>query len=29
VRPFWTGSTWKWELGPAARAASGTGLFRH
>jgi hypothetical protein len=28
--PFWTGSTWEWELGPAARAASGTGvLFRH
>jgi hypothetical protein len=28
--PFWTGSTWEWELGPAARAGSGTGvLFRH
>lgn len=28
--PFWNGSTWEWELGPAARAASGTGvLFRH
>jgi uncharacterized protein YndB with AHSA1/START domain len=25
--PFWTGSTWEWELGPTA---SGTGvLFRH
>jgi uncharacterized protein YndB with AHSA1/START domain len=28
--PFWEGSTWEWELGPAARAGSGTGvLFRH
>jgi uncharacterized protein YndB with AHSA1/START domain len=28
--PFWTGSTWEWELGPAARAESGTSvLFRH
>jgi hypothetical protein len=28
--PFWQGSTWEWELGPATRAASGTGvLFRH
>ena len=28
--PFWEGSTWEWELGPAARAESGTGvLFRH
>jgi hypothetical protein len=28
--PFWDGSTWEWELGPAARAESGTGvLFRH
>ena len=28
--PFWEGSTWEWELGPAARAATGTGvLFRH
>ncbi len=27
--PFWEGSTWEWELGPATRAASGTGvLFR-
>ena len=23
--PFWEGSTWEWELGPATRAASGTG----
>jgi hypothetical protein len=28
--PFWEGSTWEWELGPAARAETGTGvLFRH
>jgi hypothetical protein len=28
--PFWAGSTFEWELGPAARAESGTGiLFRH
>lgn len=28
--PFWEGSTWEWELGDAARAATGTGvLFRH
>ena len=28
--PFWEGSTWEWELGPATRAASGTSvLFRH
>jgi hypothetical protein len=28
--PFWEGSTWEWELGPATRAAAGTGvLFRH
>jgi hypothetical protein len=28
--PFWEGSTWEWELGPAARAEGGTGvLFRH
>ena len=28
--PYWEGSTWEWELGPAARAESGTGvLFRH
>ena len=28
--PFWEGSTWEWELGPAARAESGTSvLFRH
>ncbi len=28
--PFWEGSTWEWELGPASRAESGTGiLFRH
>ena len=28
--PFWAGSTWEWELGAAARAATGTGvLFRH
>src|SRR3954452_17434254 len=27
--PFWEGSTWEWELGPAGRAASGTSvLFR-
>src|SRR3954466_9474799 len=28
--PFWDGSTWEWELGPATRAESGTSvLFRH
>jgi uncharacterized protein YndB with AHSA1/START domain len=28
--PFWEGSTWEWELGEAARAATGTSvLFRH
>ncbi len=28
--PFWEGSTWEWELGPAARSETGTGvLFRH
>lgn len=28
--PSWLGSTWEWELGPAAWADSGTGvLFRH
>jgi uncharacterized protein YndB with AHSA1/START domain len=28
--PFWEGSTWEWELGPAVRADSGTSvLFRH
>ena len=28
--PFWEDSTWEWELGDAARAATGTGvLFRH
>jgi hypothetical protein len=28
--PFWEGSSWEWELGPAARAETGTGvLFRH
>ena len=28
--PFWEGSTFEWELGPAARAETGTGiLFRH
>ena len=28
--PFWVGSTFEWELGPATRAESGTGvLFRH
>ncbi len=28
--PFWEGSTWEWQLGPAARAGSGTGVvFRH
>jgi hypothetical protein len=28
--PFWTGSTWEWELGEPARAETGTGvLFRH
>ncbi|MGH7685764.1 MAG: hypothetical protein ACREN2_02960 [Candidatus Dormibacteria bacterium] len=27
--PFWEGSTWEWELGPASRAKSGTSvLFR-
>src|SRR5215510_2002695 len=28
--PFWEGSTWEWELGPATRADTGTSvLFRH
>jgi hypothetical protein len=28
--PFWAGSTWEWELGPATRTGSGTSvLFRH
>ena len=28
--PFWTGSTWEWELRAPARAQTGTGvLFRH
>jgi hypothetical protein len=28
--PFWNGSVFEWELGPAARAQSGTNvLFRH
>jgi uncharacterized protein YndB with AHSA1/START domain len=28
--PFWEGSTWEWELSPAARVENGTGvLFRH
>jgi hypothetical protein len=28
--PFWEGSTWEWDIGPAARAAAGTGVvFRH
>jgi len=28
--PFWEGSTWEWELGPATRAERGTSvLFRH
>jgi uncharacterized protein YndB with AHSA1/START domain len=28
--PFWTGSTWEWELGEAARTKTGTSvLFRH
>jgi hypothetical protein len=28
--PFWEDSTFEWELGPATRAESGTGvLFRH
>ena len=28
--PFWEGSTWEWELGPATRAETGTCvLFRH
>ena len=28
--PFWAGSTWEWDLGPATRAEGGTGiLFRH
>ncbi|MGB9378537.1 MAG: hypothetical protein WCB04_13600 [Mycobacteriales bacterium] len=28
--PFWEGSTWEWEIGPAARMESGTGvIFRH
>src|SRR3954452_24619802 len=28
--PFWQGSTWEWELGPATRAETCTSvLFRH
>jgi len=28
--PYWEGSTWEWELGPASRAQGGTAvLFRH
>ena len=28
--PFWEDSAWEWELGPAARAETGTSvLFRH
>lgn len=28
--PFWAGSSWEWELAPAARAEQGTSvLFRH
>ena len=28
--PFWDGSTWEWELGPALRSESGTSvIFRH
>ena len=28
--PYWTGSTWEWELGAPARSETGTGvLFRH
>jgi hypothetical protein len=28
--PYWEGSTWEWELGPATRAETGTSvLFRH
>jgi uncharacterized protein YndB with AHSA1/START domain len=28
--PYWDGSTWEWELGPATRTEGGTGvLFRH
>jgi hypothetical protein len=28
--PYWESSAWEWELGPAARAETGTGvLFRH
>ncbi|MFL6161079.1 MAG: hypothetical protein ACJ74U_02505 [Jatrophihabitantaceae bacterium] len=28
--PYWQGSTWEWELGPANRAETGTAvLFRH
>jgi hypothetical protein len=28
--PFWQGSTWEWELGPAQRAETGTAVvFRH
>src|SRR6058998_2878469 len=28
--PYWEGSTWEWELGPASRAEAGTSvLFRH
>src|SRR3954452_2329356 len=24
--PYWEGSTWEWEIGPAARTESGTGV---
>jgi hypothetical protein len=28
--PYWTGSTWEWEIGKPARSESGSGvLFRH
>ncbi|MEP7055482.1 MAG: hypothetical protein ABI912_09570 [Actinomycetota bacterium] len=28
--PFWVGSTWEWEMGPAQRAQTGTSVvFRH
>jgi hypothetical protein len=28
--PYWDGSTWEWELGPANRAETGTAVvFRH
>jgi uncharacterized protein YndB with AHSA1/START domain len=25
--PFWEGSTWEWELGPASRAEAGTSVL--